>query len=94
MSDPTDGQRRVPLPIELAVACLFVALEERIPGLSDRCLELSESDSMATEVRRLHAPAPNPELAAAMQEATGLIRHFRTVALVHGSAKLRKKGKG
>lgn len=87
-----------PTPVELALACLVVTLEERDPGVCDRWVEHAESDALHVEVRRLHGQAPNPELAANLQAAMTLARHVRfiTKAAVRpepGAERKRRKGR-
>lgn len=72
-----------PSPVELALACLAVTLEERDPGLVDRWVRHAESDAVHAEIRRLHTQAPNPELAANLQEAMELARSIRFVVKAH-----------
>lgn len=72
-----------PTPVELALACLVVALQERDPSLSDRWVGHAESDALHSEIRRIHAAAPNPELSANLQDAMALARKIRFVAAAH-----------
>lgn len=76
--EPKNGDQ--PTPVELALACLVVALEERDPGLCDRWVEHAESDALHAEIRRLHTQAPNPLLVANLHEAMNIARHVRFIA--------------
>lgn len=80
-----------PSPVELALACLVVTLEERDPGLCDRWVEHAESDALHAEIRRLHAKATNPLLAENLQVAMTLARQIRFV--VHSHTRPRRKRK-
>lgn len=81
MSGPKNPEP--PSPVELALACLVVALEEREPGLTDRWVQHAESDALHAEIRRLHTQAPNPELVANLQMAMTIARHVRFVVKSH-----------
>lgn len=88
-----------PTPVELALACLVVTLEERDPGLCDRWVEHAESDALHAEIRRLHTQAPNPALVANLQEAMTIARHVRFIVKSHirpapESERKRRKGRG
>lgn len=88
-----------PTPVELALACLVVTLEERDPGLTDRWVEHAESDAVHAELRRLHTQAPNPVLVANLQEAMTIARHVRFVVKAAIGRdpepdKKRRKGRG
>lgn len=80
-----------PSPVELALACLVVTLEERDPGLCDSWVEHAESDALHAEIRRIHAKAPNPMLAQHLQEAMTLARQIRFVALSHTRPRRKRK---
>lgn len=75
--------REPPTPVELALACLVAALEERDPTLCDRWVAHAESDALHADIRRLHAHAPNPVLAANLQAAMALARSVRFVVKSH-----------
>lgn len=72
-----------PTPVELALACLVVTLEEREPGLCDRWVQHAESDALHAEIRRLHTQAPNPVLVANLQEAMTIARQVRFIVKSH-----------
>lgn len=92
-----------PTPVELALACLMVALEERDPTLSDRWVSHAEDDALHAEVRRLHAKAPRPQLVANLHEAMEIAQRVRFLVKAHVKAepkaeepvrKARRKGRG
>lgn len=93
-----------PSPLELALACLMVALEDRDPGLSDRWVKHAESDALHAEVRRLHSQAPNPALMENLRSAMGIARHIRFIVKSHAPsvpqakaeepARRKRKGRG
>lgn len=88
-----------PTPVELALACLVVALEENDPGLTDRWVAHAESDALHADIRRLHTQAPNPVLVANLQEAMTIARHVRfivkaAVRAEPGAERKRRKGRG
>lgn len=76
--------------MELALFSLGLVLEELLPGAVDRWVEITEGDGMATEVRRLHDPVPNPELACVMRETVALVRRGRAFVKIHGCAPARR----
>lgn len=78
-----DANGEPPSPVELALACLVVTLEEQNPGLSDRWVNHAESDALHAEIRRLHAKAPNPALVANLNAAMVIARHIRFVVAAH-----------
>lgn len=97
MTEPKDPE--LPSPVELALACLVVTLEERDPGLCDRWVEHAESDALHAEIRRLHTQAPNPALVANLQSAMTIARHIRFIVKGHvrpepEPERKRRKGRG
>lgn len=65
------------------MAYLVATLEEKVPGIADRWVEHAESEAMHSEVRRLHARAPNPVLVANLREAMTIARNARFVVRAH-----------
>lgn len=89
--EPTNNDP--PSPVELALACLVVTLEEMIPGIADSWVQHAESDALHSEIRRIHARAENPRLAQNLHEAMKLARDIRFVVHAHSRPKRRKKAR-
>lgn len=83
-----------PSPVELALACLVVALEERDPGLADAWVRHAESDALHSEVRRLHAKTPNPDLITNLHAARDMAVRVRYVVKSHVRQPPAKRRKG
>lgn len=81
--------------LELAGQYIVTALEERLPGLLDRAVELAEAAEMHAEIRRMGSPAPNPEKAATVHRSLVIVRRWRFVtAALLGAARRKRKGRG